>query len=104
MLDRQDTTKDFDFRGLVEKLISGEEIDKKWLLEEVKVIIFQELNQSRGYLIQIVLMVVAFALLYNFSNVFENAAVTDISFYIVFFLLLLIYRYFIIECLFEFHF
>lgn len=88
VLDRQDTTKDFDFRGLVEKLISGEKIDKKWLLEEVKVIIFQELNQSRGYLIQIVLLVVAFALLYNFSNVFENAAVTDISFYIVYMILL----------------
>lgn len=78
----------FDFKGLVQKLIAGEEIDKKWLWNTLWGIVFQEVGQSRGYLVQIVLLVSAFALLYQFANVFENAAVTDISFYIVYMILL----------------
>lgn len=88
ILDSQEFTKSFDFQGLVEKLVGGEEIDKKWLFEEIKEVLFQELDQSKGYFIQIILLAAAFALLYNFSNVFENAAVTDVSFYIVYMILL----------------
>ncbi len=85
LLEEQDVALNFDFRGLVEKLISGEDIDKQWLFDTIRDVFFQEISQSRGYMI---LLVAAFALLYNFANVFENAAVTDISFYIVYMILL----------------
>lgn len=81
-------TEDFDFKGLVKQLISGEEIDKKWLFDSIKDTFLKEVSQSKGFMIQIILLVAAFALLYNFANVFENAAVTDISFYIVYMILL----------------
>lgn len=88
ILSEQELTEDFDFKELVKKLIDGEEIDKKWLFDTGKDIFFQEISQSRGYMIQIILLVVVFALLYNFANVFENAAVTDVSFYMVYMVLL----------------
>lgn len=87
-LGQQETVKSFDFKELVERLITGEDIDKKWLFEEIKDVIVQEISQSKEYMVQIVLLAAAFALLYNFANVFENASVTDISFYIVYMILL----------------
>ena len=88
LFEGQGTLDSFDFRELVNRLIQGEEIDKKWLLKEAGGFFFQEVGQSRGFLIQILLLVSAFALLYQFANVFENAAVTEISFYIVYMILL----------------
>ena len=81
-------TEDFSFKQLVQQLISGEEIDKGWLFGRIKDALFREVSESRSYMVQMVLLVAAFALLYNFANVFENAAVTDISFYIVYMILL----------------
>ena len=88
LLEEQEATRDFDFKGLVKQLISGEEIDKERLFGTIRDAVLYEVAASRGYMLQMVLLVAAFALLYNFTNVFEHAAVTDISFYIVYMLLL----------------
>ncbi len=87
-LTENSVTEEFDFKELVRQLIAGEDIDKAWLFNMIKNAFLKEVNESKGYMVQMVLLVAAFALLYNFANVFENAAVTDISFYIVYMILL----------------
>ncbi len=88
VLKDQEIAGEFSFKELVRKLVDGEEIDKKQIVKAVWDIFFKEIGQSRGYMIQIILLVSAFALLYQFANVFDHAAVTDISFYIVYMILL----------------
>lgn len=88
LLKENESTRGFDFKSLVKQLISGEDIDKEWLFDTIKDSILYEVSASKGYMLQIILLVAAFALLYNFTNVFEHAAVTDISFYIVYMILL----------------
>ena len=87
-LEENSVTEDISFKELVRKLMAGEDIDKGWLVDQVKDVLLKEINASKGYMVQMVLLVAAFALLYNFANVFETAAVTDISFYIVYMILL----------------
>ena len=87
-LEENSVTEDISFKELVRKLMAGENIDKGWLVDQVKDVLLKEINASKGYMVQMVLLVAAFALLYNFANVFETAAVTDISFYIVYMILL----------------
>ncbi len=87
---KQESTQTLNFQELVKKLSSGEEIDKKWLLEEIFHMVFAEIRTFRGTLVQIVLLCMVFAILYNFADVFENPAVTEISFYIVYMLLLVL--------------
>lgn len=88
LLKENESTRGFDFKNLVKQLISGEELDKGRLFDTIKDSILYEVSASRDYMLQIILLVAAFALLYNFTNVFEHAAVTDISFYIVYMILL----------------
>lgn len=90
MLEQQDGTEGLDFKGLVEKLVNGEEIDKGWLLDELLSVVFSEVAEFRGTLVQMVLLCIVFAILYNFANVFENPSVTEISFYMVYMLLLVL--------------
>ena len=90
LLDRQEDTAGIRFGELVKMLVQGEEVDKKWLFETCWDILFQEIAESKGYLVQIVLIAAAFGLLHNFANVFEKGAVSDISFYIVYMILVAI--------------
>ena len=80
MLNGQEGTDELDFRELVERMLDGEEIDKGWLFEKIFSAVFSEVREFRGTLIQIIILCIVFAILYNFANVFENPAVTDISF------------------------
>lgn len=89
-LGQQESTQDLDFQGLVQKLISGEELDKGGLLKGMFHMVFREIAAFRSTLVQIVLLCVVFAILYNFADVFENPAVTEISFYMVYMLLLVL--------------
>lgn len=89
-LEQQENTQGLDFQGLVQKLINGEPIDKKGLLKEIFHMVFGEIAAFRSTLVQIVLLVVVFAILNNFADVFENPAVTEISFYMVYMLLLVL--------------
>lgn len=90
MLEQQEGTESIDFRELVERMIAGEEIEKGWLVEKIFSAVFSEVQEFRGTLIQIVILCIVFAILYNFANVFENPAVTEISFYMVYILLLVL--------------
>lgn len=90
MLNGQGGTDELDFRELVERMLDGEEIDKGWLFEKIFSAVFSEVREFRGTLIQIIILCIVFAILYNFANVFENPAVTDISFYMVYILLLVL--------------
>ena len=89
-LRRQESTEGIKFQELVQKLMDGEEIDKRWLAKEALHMVFGEVMAFRSTLVQIVLLCVVFAILYNFADVFENPAVTEISFYIVYMLLLVL--------------
>ncbi len=90
LLGQQEITEGLDFRELVERLANGEEIEKGWLLDQVTGAIFSEVRSFRGTLTQIVLLCIVFAILHNFANVFEHPAVTEISFYMVYMILLVL--------------
>ncbi len=99
VLGSQDGTAGMDFRELVETLIQGQEIDKGKLLMDILSMVFEEIGSFRGTIMKIVFLCVVFAILYNFANVFENPAVTEISFYMVYMLLLvlLMHSFFILR-------
>lgn len=78
------------FRELVEMLINGEKVDKGEVLRSLLNAVFDEVLEFRAELLQIVILCVVFAILYNFTNIFENPAVTEISFYMVYMLLLVL--------------
>ena len=78
------------FEGLVQSIIDGEEIDKGELLKKFLTVIFEEVLAFRYELLQMILLCVVFSVLYNFTNIFENPAVTEISFYMVYMLLLVL--------------
>ena len=88
LLGQQEQMAGLDFRKLVELLVEGEEIDKGWLMEGIFSAVFSEIQSFRGNMIQMVLLCMVFAILYNFANVFERPAVTEISFYMVYMLLM----------------
>lgn len=90
LLGQQESTEELDFRELVERLLDGEEIEKGWLLQKIFSAVFSEVQEFRGTLIQIVILCIVFAILYNFANVFESPAVTEISFYMVYVILLVL--------------
>lgn len=90
ILTQQEGTEQLEFKELVQMLIDGEEIDKTWLLQQILSAVFAELIAFRKDMIQMVLLCVVFAILYNFANVFENPAVTQISFYMVYMLLMVL--------------
>ena len=83
-------TVGMDFGELVQKIIQGEEIDKGKLVMDVLSMLFDEIDSFRGIIVKIMFLCVAFAILYNFANVFENPAVTEISFYMVYLLLMVL--------------
>ncbi len=90
LLGQQEITEGLDYRELVERLTNGEEIEKGWLLDQITGVIFSEVRSFRGTLTKIVLLCIVFAILHNFANVFEHPAVTEISFYMVYMILLVL--------------
>lgn len=78
------------FQGLVQSIIDGEEIDKGEIVKNFLTVVFEEVLTFRYDLLQIILLCVVFSILYNFTNIFENPAVTEISFYMVYMLLLVL--------------
>ncbi len=78
------------FQGLVQSIIDGKEIDKGEIVKNFLTVVFEEVLTFRYDLLQIILLCVVFSILYNFTNIFENPAVTEISFYMVYMLLLVL--------------
>ena len=60
------------------------------MLKKFLTVIFEEVLAFRYDLLQMILLCVVFSILYNFTNIFENPAVTEISFYMVYMLLLVL--------------
>lgn len=90
---------EINFKELVQKLINGEEIDKMEFLKEIVDTVFHEVLAFRKELMQILLLCIVFAILYNFTNIFQNPAVTEISFYMVYMLvvILLMKSFFVLQ-------
>lgn len=82
---------DVDFEGTVRKVLDG---DAKFSLDLVKDLVFgrikQEFGNNRRMLVQILILVTASAIFMNFANVFENQQIAEVSFYIIYLLLLAI--------------
>lgn len=99
VLKGQESTRNLDFQELVRKLIAGEELEKGWLLKEIFRAVFAEVATFRSTMVQIMLLCFVFAILCNFADVFENPAVTELSFYMVYMLLfvLLMKSFFILR-------
>ncbi len=99
VLKGQESTRNLDFQELVRKLIAGEELEKGWLLKEIFRAVFAEVAAFRSTMVQIMLLCFVFAILCNFADVFENPAVTELSFYMVYMLLfvLLMKSFFILR-------
>lgn len=99
VLKGQESTRHLDFQELVRKLTDGEEPDRGWILKEIAEAVFAEVAAFRGTLVQIMLLCFVFAILCNFADVFENPAVTELSFYLVYMLLfvLLMKSFFILR-------
>ena len=98
LLGQQEITEGLDYRELVERLTNGEEIEKGWLLDQITGVIFSEVRSFRGTLTKIVLLCIVFAILHNFANVFEHPAVTEISFYMVYMILLVLLMNSFLSC------
>ena len=79
------------FGQLVEKLISGEtkefhELLIKFIIDQL----FYEVSASREGIIQILLLVIAAAVFSNFSSMFKSTQVSEISFSVIYLLLIAI--------------
>lgn len=78
-----------DFKEMIANIIKGKEplnIDK--LLQALLDQAFGQVNYVRRTIVHIMIITIAAALLSNFSNVFQNSQISDISFYVVYMLML----------------
>ena len=84
-LSENDETKDISFMDLIQNLMSGESGN---YLEQagtyVGNLLFQELNENRKFLVVIIALAVAFALLKNFSAIFQNSYISELCFILVY--------------------
>lgn len=79
------------FKILVEKLMSGDSKNSLQLVGElVRDKLFYEINYNRKTLVHILLIAIIAAVFTNFSNIFQNKQVSEISFYILYLLLITI--------------
>lgn len=78
----------FSFREALNKMIHGEEaISKETVGRFLKSLFFSGLQKEKELFVKLLLLILAAALLLNFSSVFGNSQAGDISFYIVYLLL-----------------
>lgn len=81
----------FDLKVAIGKLISGEQVfSKEYCKELIGNIFLAQFNAQKKSMLHVVLLVIVAALFTNFANVFENGHVGEISFYMIYLLLLAI--------------
>jgi len=81
----------FDLQEAVEKLLNGEEVlTKEYAKSLIQGILFSSLNLQKETIVQILLLIILAALFANFSNVFQNSQIGEMSYYMVYLLLLAI--------------
>lgn len=79
----------FSLTDAVTRLLNGEEVLTKDYLETMlENLFFSQFNAQKKTILNIVLLVLVAALFTNFSNVFENGHIAEISFYMVYLLML----------------
>lgn len=78
-------TDELSFSELVWKLTTGElELDAELLLDMLQEIFFEELLEQKEILMQLFLLVLVSALLFNLTHLFENGQMTNVTFYMVY--------------------
>lgn len=79
----------FSLEDALHKILSGEKLfSKEYFISLAKNLLYSNLAAERDTMIHVVLLVLLAALFSNFSNVFNNGQMGEISFYIVYMLLL----------------
>lgn len=79
----------FSLEDALHKILSGEKLfSKEYFMTLIKNFLYKNLAAERDTMIHVVLLVLVAALFSNFSNVFNNGQMGEISFYIVYMLLL----------------
>ena len=79
-----------EFEQIVEKLISGEYDISQGLGQMVWQFFWGEWETNRKYLIYILLLTIAFSLLKNFAQVFEQSYISNVCFLLVYALLMVL--------------
>lgn len=88
MLDEMLGSNRFSFSDAVKRLLSGEEAFSGEAVQELlRGLFFSRLEQERGMLAKVLLLILLAAVFANFAAVFENGQIGEISFYVVYLLL-----------------
>ena len=83
--------KKTDFQDLIKKMLSGQtEPSLQVIGEMISDQFFYEWKSSKAGMVHILLIVIAAAVFTNFSNVFQNQQISEISFYVLYLLLITI--------------
>ena len=83
--------KKTDFQDLIKKMLSGQtEPSLQVIGEMISDQFFYEWKSSKAGLVHILLIVIVAAVFTNFSNVFQNQQISEISFYVLYLLLITI--------------
>lgn len=83
--------KKTDFQDLIKKMLSGQtESSLQVIGEMISDQFFYEWKSSKAGMVHILLIVIVAAVFTNFSNVFQNQQISEISFYVLYLLLITI--------------
>ena len=83
--------KKTDFQDLIKKMLSGQtEPSLQVIGEMISDQFFYEWKSSKAGMVHILLIVIVAAVFTNFSNVFQNQQISEISFYVLYLLLITI--------------
>lgn len=78
-------SSEFSFSDMVWKMLSGEiELDAELLFEMIQEVFFRELLDQKDILMQLLLLILAAAVLFNLSHLFENGQMTNVTFYMIY--------------------
>lgn len=78
-------SSEFSFSDMVWKMLSGEiELDAELLFEMIQEVFFRELLEQKDILMQLLLLILAAAVLFNLSHLFENGQMTNVTFYMIY--------------------
>ena len=84
--------KKTDFQDLIKKMLSGQtEPSLQVIGEMISDQFFYEWKSSKAGMVHILLIVIVAAVFTNFSNVFQNKQISEISFYVLYLLLITIW-------------
>ena len=91
MLDQMLGEESFSMKDMLDGLIKGEKVLSEDTVQEmVHSFLFSGLEKEKSLLIKILLLILLFAVLANFADVFESGQIGDICFYIVYLLLFIL--------------